>query len=114
MSATDLAEYALLSDFVPTWRYRTPSLVLETTWSGLNGELQVIDGLALGAHERGHELGRTSPGVLLRRVRCTWGVVSIRVEFVPRPEYGLIHPVMSRSSGGVIADGGAQVLRLST
>ena len=60
--------------------------------SAPDGELEVVDALALGAHERGHDLGRQSPGVLLRRVRCCAGAVTVRVEFAPRPEFGLIHP----------------------
>jgi GH15 family glucan-1,4-alpha-glucosidase len=51
----------------PTWRYRMPGLVLETTWTGPEGELVVTDAMALGARERGHELGHSAPGALLRR-----------------------------------------------
>jgi len=70
------------------WRYRLPGLVLETTWSGPTGELVVVDAMALGPRERGHQLGHSAPGVLLRRVRCTRGSVPVRVEFVPRPSSG--------------------------
>jgi GH15 family glucan-1,4-alpha-glucosidase len=100
--------------FVATWRYREPGLVLETCWSGPGGELEVTDALALGARERGHDLGRTSPGVLLRRVRCTTGQVRVAIHFAPRPEYGLVHPVLSTQRGSVVADGGSSVLRLDT
>jgi len=97
------------------WRYRPSGLVLDTTWSCSGGELVVTDALALGARERGHELGRAAPGVLLRRARCTRGTVDVRVEFVPRPEFGLVHPRLSASSPGVVvADGGATILVLST
>ncbi|MEJ7833566.1 MAG: glycoside hydrolase family 15 protein [Nocardioides sp.] len=96
------------------WRYRPSSLVLETTWTCPDGELVVVDALALGARERGHDLGHASPGVLLRLVRCTQGVVPVRVEYVPRPEFGLVHPRLTKADGSVVADGGASVLVLST
>ncbi|MBA3742866.1 glycoside hydrolase family 15 protein [Sporichthya sp.] len=100
--------------FAVTRRYRTPSLVLETIWSGPAGELVVTDALALGRRERGHDLGLSAPGVLIRRVRCTRGTVAVRVEFVPRPEFGLVHPRLSAGAGTVLAHGGATVLVLST
>ncbi len=100
--------------FTATWRYREPGLVLETRWSGPRGELEVTDALALGPRERGHDLGRTAPGVLLRRVRCTAGQVHVGVHFAPRPEYGLVHPLLTAGHGTVVADGGSVVLQLST
>lgn len=113
----DDAGHFLLAPAAPgaisSWAYRPTSLVLETTWSCSDGELVVTDALALGAREKGHQLGRTSPGVLIRRVRCTAGAVAVRVEFVPRPEFGLIHPRLSRSAGTVVADGGAAVFVLT-
>ncbi len=102
------------AESVARWRYRAAGLVLETCWVGKEGELEVVDALALGAHERGHDLGRESPGVLLRRIRCTAGAVRVAVEFVPRPEFGLIHPVLTAQPGMIVADGGASVLVLST
>ncbi|MDQ2881780.1 MAG: glycoside hydrolase family 15 protein [Actinomycetota bacterium] len=96
------------------WRYRPPGLVLETTWSGPDGELVVVDAMALGHHERGHELGHTSPGVLLRQARCSRGSVPVGVDFVPRPEFGLVHPHLIATPGAVISNGGASVLVLST
>jgi len=82
-----------------TWTYRPASLVLDTAWTTESGTLVVTDALALGKDERGHELGRWSPGVLLRQVRCTEGSVSVDVEFSPRPEFGLIHPRLTQRSG---------------
>ncbi len=88
--------------------------MLDTTWSSEDGELVVTDAMALGARERGHELGHSAPGVLLRRVRCTRGSVPVRVEWVPRPEYGLVHPNLIAQRGAVCTHGGATVLMLST
>ncbi len=97
-----------------TWRYRPCSLVLDTTWTCDDGEVVVTDAMALGARERGHELGRTAPGVLLRSVRCNRGSMVVRVEFAPRPEFGLVHPRLSAADGCVVADGGASILVLSS
>lgn len=96
------------------WRYLTPGLVLETTWTGPSAEIVVTDTMALGEHERGHQLGLSSPGVLLRRVRCVRGNTAVRIEYVPRPEFGLIRPRLTSAAGAVISHGGATVLRLAT
>jgi GH15 family glucan-1,4-alpha-glucosidase len=74
----------------------------------------VVDALTLGRHERGHELGLSAPGVLLRSVRCTAGSVSLSVEYAPRPEFGLVHPRLSAAGDTVVSHGGATVLVLST
>ncbi|MEP6464414.1 MAG: glycoside hydrolase family 15 protein [Frankiaceae bacterium] len=95
-------------------RYSPHSLVLETTWTCATGQLVVRDALAMGERERGHELGRTSPGVLLRHASCTYGTVEVKLEWAPRPEFGLIHPHLRAVSGGVLSHGGATVLLLST
>ena len=34
----------------------------------------------------------------------------VAVEFVPRPEFGLVHPVLTAQPGMIVADGGASVL----
>ena len=52
--------------------------------------------------------------MLLRRARCTTGQVRVAVQFAPRPEYGLVHPVLSTQRGAVVADGGSSVLQLDT
>lgn len=97
-----------------SWRYRPASLILDTTWACPHGDLLVTDAMALGSRERGHELGRGAPGVLLRRVRCIRGLVAVSVDFAPRPEFGLVHPRLTRTYGAVVADGGAGILVLST
>lgn len=96
------------------WAYRPSGLVLDTTWETAAGTLVVTDALALGKHARGHELGHSSPGVLLRLARCTRGTVRVRIEFAPRPEFGLIHPRLGTESHGVVAHGGATVTVLNT
>jgi alpha,alpha-trehalase len=95
-------------------RYLDGTMVLETRFSTANGMVTATDALALGRNERGHELGLESPHVLLRRVTCTEGRAEIQFEYSPRPEYGLIFPVLRDVSGAIAARGGADVLLLSS
>src|SRR5262245_64093763 len=69
--------------------------------------------MAVGRNDRGHDLGTGSPGVLLRRLACIDGALKVEVTYAPRPEYGLIHPILEPVPGGVAARGGASRLLLS-
>lgn len=95
-------------------RYAGPSLVLETTFHALSGTAVLTDLLAVGRNERGHELGMESPRALLRLVRCSSGSIELELEYVPRPEYGLVFPRLSKVPGGLVGRGGAEVLLLSS
>ncbi|MFB6958048.1 glycoside hydrolase family 15 protein [Streptomyces sp. NPDC056309] len=95
-------------------RYIKDTLVLETTFHTAAGTAVLRDALALGRRERGHALGTASPGTLLRQITCTEGRVTIEIAYAPRPEFGLIHPLLSTVRGGLVAYGGAQVLLLSS
>jgi len=95
-------------------RYRPYGLVLETIWETADGALELTEAMMLGRREQGHELGRSSPGVLLRQVRCTRGAVTVQVEYAPRPEFGLVHPRLRAVPNAILAQGGATVLVLST
>ncbi|MFF4992484.1 glycoside hydrolase family 15 protein [Streptosporangium saharense] len=93
--------------------YLGQSLVLETTFHGRDGTVVLRDALALGRGERGHTLGTGSPGLLLREATCVGGRMTLEVEYAPRPEFGLVQPLMEQVSGGLVARGGANVLTLS-
>src|SRR5512133_1099578 len=95
-------------------RYVEQAMALETTFTTATGTVVLTDALAVGRNDRGHELGAGSPGVLLRRVACTEGTVELEVAYAPRPEYGLIHPILTPVDGGLAARGGADVLVLSS
>jgi GH15 family glucan-1,4-alpha-glucosidase len=97
-----------------TRRYLDRTMALETTFRTGGGTAVLHDALAVGRNERGHDLGAGSPGVLLRRLRCTDGEVEVEVEYAPRPEYGLVHPLIEPIRGGLAARGGADRLVLST
>ena len=96
-----------------TRAYLTGSMALETTFRSPTGVTVLVDALAVGRNDRGHDLGAGSPGVLLRRVTCVEGSVELQVEYAPRPEYGLIHPLLEVVPGGLAARGGADRLLLS-
>jgi len=101
-------------EFQVSRRYVDQTLVLETTFTTADGTAVLTDALAVGRNERGHHLGAQSPGTLLRSLACTRGEIQAEVSYAPRPEYGLIHPVLVPVPGGLAARGGANRLFLST
>jgi GH15 family glucan-1,4-alpha-glucosidase len=100
--------------FESTRRYVERSLVLQTTFHTATGTVTLTDALAVGAGNTGHQLGRGAPHLLVRRLACTAGQVEVEIDYAPRPEYGLIRPILSTVDGGVTARGGAEWLVLST
>ena len=96
-----------------TRRYLDRTMVLETTHRTATGTAVVVDALAMGEGNRGHDLGRDAPHLLLRQVTCSSGEVEIDLEYIPRPEYGLVLPLLDAVDGGLVATGGADVLFLS-
>ncbi len=95
-------------------QYVEGTLVLETRFETDGGQAILTDALAAGPNERGHELGAHAPHSLLRQVRGIQGEVDIEIEYVPRPEYGIVHPLLVSADGGLLARGGAAVLLLSS
>jgi GH15 family glucan-1,4-alpha-glucosidase len=96
-----------------TRRYRERTMVLETTFQTASGRATVVDAMAAGPNRTGHDLAATPPRVLLREVSCDQGEVELLVEYRPRPEYGIVWPMLSQASNGVGARGGADLLSLS-
>ena len=97
-----------------TRRYLDQTLVLETTFATQSGRAVLVDALAMGPNERGHQLGAESPRIALRRVTCVEGEVELELEYAPRPEYGLVEPLLGRTPKGVTGRGGPDVFFLST
>jgi alpha,alpha-trehalase len=96
-----------------TRRYLDDSLVLETTFVTDGGSVRLIDAMALDPREDVHDLGVGAPGFVLRLVEGIEGTVDMQVDYSPRPEYGLVLPVLIPKEGGVLGRGGADVLALS-
>lgn len=86
-------------------RYIDQTMVLETTFQSATGTAVLLDAMAVGRNERGHELGAGSPGVLLRHLVCTDGEVEAEVSYAPRPEYGMIQPILEAVPGGLAPPG---------
>jgi alpha,alpha-trehalase len=105
---------APVGEMEATRRYLDRTMVLETTFRTSSGVVRLTDAMALDPDERGHDLGAGAPGMFLRLVECTAGQVELEMEYAPRPEYGLIHPLLVATAGGVMCRGGADVLALST
>jgi GH15 family glucan-1,4-alpha-glucosidase len=102
------------ADVTVSRRYIDETMALETAFETASGSAVLIDAMALGRNERGHRLGFRSPGLLMRRVMCRRGSVEFELEYAPRPEYGLISPLLIPVRGGLLARGGSDVLLLST
>src|SRR5919199_4474669 len=94
-------------------RYLGETMVLETVFRTAEGEARLVDALLVGKNEKGHQLGASSPGVVVRRLTGVRGALEFELEYAPRPEYGLIDPLLSPVSGGIATRGGADILLLS-
>jgi hypothetical protein len=94
-------------------RYVDETMVLETTWTTATGTIVLLDALATGPAADPHALGAAAPRLLVRALECTAGEVEIAVEFAPRPEYGLVEPLLLPMDGGLITRGGPAVVVLS-
>jgi alpha,alpha-trehalase len=102
-----------VGEFETSRRYVDQTMALETTFRTATGTAVLTDAMAVGRDDRGHQLGAGSPGALLRRLTCTGGELEFEVSYAPRPEYGLIYPILEPVPGGLAARGGADRLLLS-
>jgi GH15 family glucan-1,4-alpha-glucosidase len=100
-------------DWTSARRYLDQTLVLETTFTTATGVLVLTDLLALGPNNGGHRLGTNVPHLLVRHVACNSGSVEVNISYAPRPEYGLVVPLLAHVDGGVTARGGAEWLVLT-
>jgi GH15 family glucan-1,4-alpha-glucosidase len=99
--------------FTSSRRYLDRTLVLETTFATGTGTLVLTDAMALGPGNGGHRIGVDVPHLLVRKVACAAGEVEVEIDYQPRPEYGLVVPLLTNVEGGVTARGGAEWLVLS-
>ncbi|WP_007023881.1 glycoside hydrolase family 15 protein [Saccharomonospora iraqiensis] len=94
--------------------YIAGSMVLRTTFHTATGTLELLDALVLGEVGDPHRLGAHAPHRLVRSVRCTAGRVMVETCLRPRPEYGVVVPVLTGVHGGIRASGGPDRLLLSS
>src|SRR5215213_10121140 len=90
-------------------RYVPGSLAIETTFSTGSGTVRLIDVMAAAEGQRGHDLGFDAPHELLRAVEGVEGDVELVMELAPRPEYGLIRPLIRLEDGGARTFGSGRV-----
>ena len=100
-------------EWTVTRRYAEGTMVVETKFSTGSRVLRLTDALALGAGERGHQIGYASPHVLVRRVEAVRGEADVELELVARPEYGLVTPQLTPTPLGAELGGGADRLVLT-
>ena len=93
--------------------YLDRTMVLETTFDTETGSAVLTDAIALDPHQEGHDLGAGAPRVVVRRLQCTGGEIDFEMEFAPRPEFGLVFPLLAPIEGGIATRGGAEALVLS-
>jgi GH15 family glucan-1,4-alpha-glucosidase len=95
-------------------RYLPGTLVLESTFATATGHVRVTDALAFAPGARGHEIGHDSPHVLARVAECLRGEVELELEFVPRPDFGLVRPWLEHTDRGARSAGGPGSLALDS
>src|ERR671931_251519 len=86
--------------YTATRRYLPGTLVIETVFKTETGEVRLTDAMAFAEGQRGHDLGYDAPHELLRSVEGISGEVELRLELAPRPQYGLIMPLVRLEDGG--------------
>jgi alpha,alpha-trehalase len=87
-------------------RYLEHTLMIETTFTTESGCVRLTDAMAFAEGQRGHELGLDAPHELLRLVAGVSGRVELELELAPRPEYGLVRPLLRRTDEGARTFGG--------
>jgi GH15 family glucan-1,4-alpha-glucosidase len=98
--------------FTATRSYLPGTLVLETIFETDEGVISLTDALVFAEGQRGHELGHDAPRELLRLVRGVSGRVTLAMELVPRPEYGLVRPLFRMTEYGGRTFGGQNQITL--
>src|SRR3954451_16899403 len=82
------------------------SLVIETTFTTATGVVRMRDAMACAPGQRGHDLGYDAPHEVVRSVEGVSGSVELEMELVPRPESGLVRPLIRVVEGGAKTFGG--------
>src|SRR3954464_12227780 len=82
------------ADFTAERRYLPGTLVVETTFRTATGSGRVTDAMLFRPGQRGHDVGQGSPHELVRLVEGVEGTVEMTMTLAPRPEYGLVRPLI--------------------
>jgi GH15 family glucan-1,4-alpha-glucosidase len=95
-----------VGEFTTERRYLPGTLVLETTFTTETGSARLVEALAFADGQRGHDLGLDAPHELLRLVEGISGTVDFVLALAPRPEYGLVRPLIRATDDGARTFGG--------
>src|SRR4051812_18043382 len=95
-------------------RYVPRSLVIETTFTTPAGVVRMRDAMAFAPGQRGHDLGHDAPHEVLRAIEGVSGSVELVLELVPRPEYGLVRPLIRVVEGGAKTFGGPNRIEVAS
>jgi alpha,alpha-trehalase len=87
-------------EFTSERRYLPGTLVVETTFTTDTGTVKLTDAMVFAEGQRGHDLGYDAPHELDRSVEGVSGEVELLLELAPRPEYGLVKPLIRLEDGG--------------
>jgi len=96
-----------VQEYTATRRYVPGTLVIETVFATESGAVRLTDAMAFDEGQRGHDLGYDAPHELLRSVEGVSGEVELRLELAPRPQYGLIMPLVRLDESGARTFGAA-------
>src|SRR3712207_270354 len=88
------------ASFASERRYLPGTLVVETTFTTDTGTVRLTDAMVFAEGQRGHDLGYDAPHELVRSVEGVSGEVDLVLDLAPRPEYGLIKPLIRLDDGG--------------
>src|ERR671938_546877 len=102
------------AEFTVERRYVPGSLVVETTFTTAGGVVRLRDAMAFAPGQRGHDLGYDAPHEVLRSVEGVSGSVELVMELVPRPEYGLVRPLVRVVDGGAKTFGGPNRIEVAS
>ena len=97
------------SDHTAERRYLPGTLVIETTFTTDSGQVRLTDAMAFADGQRGHDLGFDAPHELLRSVEGVSGRVELELELAPRPQYGLVMPLIRLEDGGARTFGAGRI-----
>ena len=97
------------AEYTSERRYLPGTLVIETTFRTAAGSVRLTDAMAFAEGQRGHELGFDAPHELVRSVEGLSGEVELELELAPRPQYGLIKPLVRLEEGGARTFGAGRV-----
>jgi alpha,alpha-trehalase len=86
--------------FTSERRYIPGTLVVETTFTSDTGTVRLTDAMVFAECQRGHDLGYDAPHEVVRSVEGIEGEMDLSFELAPRPEYGLVKPLIRLEDGG--------------